>query len=260
MRALALATRYRIGLFEGDARLLVYDAPSLSGSLIGDDVREVLDQRPNTPRIYVMAPFIPLVEVSEALKTSAALRRAGAIASGQELAVVGLRLSAEGRITVVSRSYSLNGEDVVVEGDEVLLPEELREGWLFDLFDSNRGRVDAPPGIHFGKASDKHSDKFLRTSSVLLSTAACALVGLFALAAVRPQEPRRIFVDTAPLLSVAFAMQRVASTLGLWPQMPSAKSFSSYGGVDKLPRLSTGEIGRAVQQECRDRSRMPSSA
>ena len=242
MRALSLTTRYRIGPFEGDARLLVYDVAGLSGSLIGDDVREVLDQRPNTPRIYVMAPFLPFAEVSEALKASAALRRAGAVASGHELAVVSLRLSDEGSATVVSRSYSLGSEDVVVEGDEVPLPDELREGWLFDLFDSNRGRVDAPPGVHFGKASDKHSDKFLRTSSVLLSTAACALVGFFALAAVRPQEPRRIFVDTAPLLSVAFAMQRVASTLGLWLRMPSAKSFSSYGGVDKLPRLSTGDL------------------
>lgn len=242
MRALALTTRYRVGSFEGDARLLVYDVASITGSLIGDDVRDVLDQRPNTPRIYVMAPFMPFAEVSEALKTSAALRRAGAGASGNELAAIGLRLSAEGRAVVVSRSYSLSGEDVVVEGDEASLQEELIEGWLFDLFDSNRGRVDAPPGVHFGKASDKHSDKFLRTSSVLLSTAACALLGFFAIAAVRPQEPRRIFVDTAPLLSVAFAMQRVAWTLGLWSRMPSAKSFSSYGGVDKLPRLSVGDL------------------
>jgi hypothetical protein len=242
MRALSLTTRYRVGSFEADARLLVYDGASLSGSLIGDDVREVLDQRPNTPRIYVIAPFIAFTEVSEALKSSAALRRAGAVASGHEIAIVGLRLSEEVRATVVSRSYTLGSDNVVVEGDEVPLSEELREGWLFDLFDSNRGRVDAPAGVHFGKASDKHSDKFLRTSSVLLSTAACALVGFFALAAVRTQEPRRIFVDTAPLLSVAFAMQRVASTLGLWPHMPSARSFSSYGGVDRLPRLSTGDL------------------
>jgi len=242
MRALSLVTRYRVGSFEGDARLLVYDVVGLSSSLIGDDVREVLDQRPNTPRIYVMAPFLPLQEVSEALKASAALRRAGAVGPGHELAVVGLRLSADGRAIVMSRAFSIASGDDVVEGDEVPLPEELREGWLFDLFDSSRGRIDAPPGVHFGKASDKHSDKFLRTSSVLLSTAACALVGFFAFAAVRPQEPRRIFVDTAPLLSVAFAMQRVASTLGLWPRMPSAKSFSSYGGVEKLPRLSTGDL------------------
>jgi hypothetical protein len=242
MRALSLNTRYRVGSFEADARLLVYDVASLLGSLIADDVREVLDQRPNTPRIYVMAPFIAFAEVSEALKSSAALRRAGAAASGHEIAVIGLRLSDEGHATIVSRSYSLDSDDVVAEGDEIPFPNELREGWLFDLFDSNRGRVDAPAGVHFGKASDKHSDKFLRTSSVLLSTAACALVGLFALTAVRPQEPRRIFVDTAPLLLVAFAMQRVASTLGLWPCMPSAKSFSSYGGVDRLPRLSTGDL------------------
>ena len=242
MRALALTTRFRVGSFEGDARLLVYDLASLSGSLIGDDVREVLDRRPNTPRIYVIAPFVPFEEVSEALKVSVALRRAGAVAPGHELAVVSLRLSADGRATVASRAYSLSGEGVVLEGDDVPLPDELREGWLFDLFDSSRGRVDAPAGVHFGKASEKHSDKFLRTSSVLLSTAACSVVGFFALAAVRPAEPRRVFVDTAPLLSVAFAMQRVASTLGLWPQMPTAKSFSSYGGVDKLPRLSKGDL------------------
>ena len=101
MRALALSTRYRVGLFEGDARLLVYDGANLSGSLISDDVREVLDQRPNTPRIYVVAPFMPFAEVSEALKVSAALRRAGAVASGHELAVVGLRLSDEGRAMAV---------------------------------------------------------------------------------------------------------------------------------------------------------------
>lgn len=242
MRALSLVTRYRVGTFEGDARLLVYDVVQLSSSLIGDDVRAVLDQRPNTPRIYIMAPFLPLQEVSEALRASAALRRAGAVGSGHELAVIGLRLEANGRATVVSRSYSIGSNDTVVEGDEAPLSDELREGWLFDLFDCNRGRIDAPPGVHFGKGSNKHSDKFLRTSSVLLSTASCALVGFFALAAVRTQEPRRIFVDTAPLLSVAFAMQRVASTLGLWPRMPSARSFSSYGGVDRLPRLSTGDL------------------
>jgi hypothetical protein len=242
MRALSLTTRYRAGAFESDARLLVYDGTSLSGAVISEDVREVLDHRPNTPRIYVMAPFIPYAELTDALTDSAALRRAGAVALGEELAVICVRLNADGRAEVVSRSYSLDDRNAVIEGSEVPLPRELREGWLFDLFDSNRGRVDAPPGVHFGKASDKHSEKFLRTSSVLLSTAACALVAFFALAAASTREPRRIFVDTAPLLSVAFAMQRVAATLGLWPRMPSAKSFSSYGGVDKLPRLSTGDL------------------
>lgn len=213
MRALVLTTRFREGAFEGEACLLVYDAVTLSGSLIGDDVRDILDRRPNTPRIFVLAPFLSLSDVTDALKAGVAVQRAGAVPSAGELAAVGMHVSAEGRADVFSRAYTLrNG--MTVGGDERRLPDELRQGWLFDLFDTHRGRVDAPAGVHFGKASGKHCEKFLRTSSVLLSTAACAVIGFFALAATGVQEPRRIFVDTAPLLSVAFAMERVAATLG----------------------------------------------
>ena len=241
MRALALTTRFRDGAFEGDACLLVYDLTELTGSIIGDDVRDILDRRPNTPRIFVLAPFLPFDHVAAALKSSAGLQRVGAVAGAGELGVIGLRVDEHGNCLVFSKAFTLL-EGISNGGEPTPLAPELRQGWLFDIFDTNHGRVDAPAGVHFGKASDKHADKFLRTSSILLSTAACALVGFFALAAVRPQVPRRIFVDTAPLLSVAFAMQRVAETMNLWHRMPPAKSFSSYGGVDKLPNLARGDL------------------
>jgi len=92
------------------------------------------------------------------------------------------------------------------------------------------------------KSSEKHSDKFLRTSSVLLSTAACGLLAAFVTASVRGGQPRRIFVDTAPLLAVILAMQRVASAAGLWHELPPSRSFSSYGGLSGLPPLNRGDL------------------
>lgn len=242
MKALALTTRFREGAFEGDACLLVYDVTDLSGSSIGDDVRDVLERRPNTPRIFVLAPFLTEVEVEAAVSEGSALRRAGAVskAATVEVSLLGMRFEGD-QACVMSRSFILV-DDEPVRGEWRKLPDGLREGWLFSLFDEYGGLVDAPIGVHFSKASGKHSIKFLRTSSVLLTTAACGVMAFFGLGAMRHLEPRRIFVDTAPLLSLAFAMQRIAMAQGFWKQMPPAKSFSSYGGVGRLPRLAKSDL------------------
>ena len=58
MRALALTTRYREDAFEGDACLLVYDEIEVSAAMVSSDVRDVLNARPNTWKIYVAAPFL----------------------------------------------------------------------------------------------------------------------------------------------------------------------------------------------------------
>ncbi len=120
--------------------------------------------------------------------------------------------------------------------------DELIQGWLFNLFDQSRALVDAPAGVHFGKGSGKHARHFLRASSVLLSSAACGLVGLATLARLPAEEPRRIFVDTAPLVAVAQAMQRIARNLGQWAFSQPVVSFSSYGGIDRAPTMGYGDI------------------
>lgn len=242
MKALALTTRFRDGAFEGDACLLVYDLTSISGTAIGDDVRDVLERRPNTPRIFVLAPFLSEDDVEKALLDGPAIIRAGAVSRsvGIEVSMLGLT-SQDERNEVKSKNFFLK-DGKPVGGEWRSLPAALREGWLFNLFDANGGLVDAPIGVHFSKASGKHASKFLRTSSVLLTTAACGVLAFFGLAELRRLQPRRIFVDTAPLLSVAFAMQRVALARGSWSDMPPAKSFSSYGGVGNLPRLAKSDL------------------
>jgi hypothetical protein len=236
MRALALTTRFREGAFEGDACLLVYDEIDLSGAVIGEDVRDVLDRRPNTPRIYVLAPFH-----SEDVLQAAVVGGTGIQRAGGDLSLVTLQAAADGQLKVVALPQPQSADSEAVAPTAVAF--EMQEGWLFDLFDSRRGRVEAPAGVHFGKASGKHSDKFLRVSNVLLSSAACGLVAYLALAKIAPGDIRRIFVDTAPLLSVAFAMQRIAQARGLWTTSPPARSFSSYGGLEQLPTLGSGDLG-----------------
>lgn len=231
MKALVLTTRFRDGTFEGDACLLVYDDSNISGTSIGDDIRDLLERRPNTTWIFILAPFLIETKIESALLEGSALRRAGADSTSTMAEVLLLGMQTEGNQScVMSKRFALVNDTPV--GDVwQKLPDALREGWLFRLFDANGGLVDAPIGVHFSKASGKHANKFLRTSSVLLTSEACGVIAFFSLAGVSNLEPRRIFVDTAPLLSLAFSMQRIAMTRGLWQGMPPTKSFSSYGGV-----------------------------
>jgi len=234
MRALALTTRYREGAYEADACLLAYDEMTLTGAMVSADVRDVLDRRPNTPWVYVLAPFHKETNVIEAvLGGTGAQRTAGSIS------VLAYRRTPSGAVSVASISDDPLGSGKRVE---TVLPSELQHGWLFDMFDSRGGRVQAPIGVHFGKASGKHADKFLRTSSVLLSTAACGVTAFFTLASLPIRAVRRIFVDTAPLLSVAFALQRLSALHGIWGDLPPAQSFSSYGGLDRLPSLGHHDL------------------
>ena len=234
MRALALSTRYREGAFEGDACLLVYDETELSGAMVSSDVRDVLNARPNTWKIYVVAPFLDEATVVRAALGGSAFERA----AGNIGVLVGRPAAAE----PLSLQFLHRSE---VDG-EISAPspanDELIQGWLFNLFDQSRALVDAPAGIHFGKGSGKHARHFLRASSVLLSSAACGVVGLATLARLPAEEPRRIFVDTAPLVAVAQAMQRIARNLEQWAFAQPVVSFSSYGGIDLAPTMGYGDV------------------
>lgn len=246
MKSLVLTTRYREGAFEGDACLLVYDVASISGSVVGDDVRDVLERRPNTARIFVLAPFLNSEEVDQAITDGSALQRAGANWPSPVTEISVLKLSKESNgFEVVSQALSLKtdgGTTRVIRSEWIRLAPELREGWLFCLFDMYGGLVNAPIGVHFSKASGKHADKFLRTSSVLLSTDACGLLAFFSISLMPKREPRRIFVDTAPLIAIAQAMHRIARNIGIWTTSPPVRSFSSHGGVGLLPLLGRNDL------------------
>lgn len=234
MRALALTTRYREGAFEGDACLLVYDETEFSAAMVSSDVRDVLNARPNTWRIYVVAPFLDEATVVRAALEGSAFERA----AGNVGVLVGRPATAE----PLTLQFLYRNEVDGGIGASSPANDELIQGWLFNLFDQSRALVDAPAGVHFGKGSGKHSRHFLRASSVLLSSAACGFVGLATLARLPAQEPRRIFVDTAPLVAVAQAMQRIALNLAQWAFSQPVVSFSSYGGIDRAPTMGYGDV------------------
>jgi len=202
--------------------------------MVSSDVRDILNARPNTWRIFVVAPFLDEAKVLRSTLDGSAYERA----AGRIGVLVGRRATAKPlTLQFVNRSEEDGKTDVLSPAND-----ELIQGWLFDLFDQCRALVDAPAGVHFGKGSGKHARHFLRASSVLLSSAACGFVGLAALARMKAEEPRRIFVDTAPLIAVAQAMQRIARNLGHWAISQPVLSFSSYGGIDRAPTMGYGDL------------------
>jgi hypothetical protein len=110
------------------------------------------------------------------------------------------------------------------------------------LFDSRNGLVKAPAGVHFTKLSGQHADKFLRASNVLLTSAAIGAIAFFCLGLIGGVYIKRVFVDTAPLVAVAFAMARVARASGIGTSDPEVESFSSYGGLGNLPPLGMNDL------------------
>jgi hypothetical protein len=245
-QGLWLRTRYRQDMYEGEACLLVYDAESLDDSIVGGDVKRVFEQRAGTANIFISAPFVRSQDCREALKTGVTVQRAMSYLSTKSGRVYLLEAHVDadsGKVSVKSiiLRWDEASNEVKFEGD-VPLANALREGWLFDLFDSSGGLVVAPPGVHFRKSSKKHAEKFLRAANTLTSSSACGLLALFALAELDPRTPKRILVDTAPLISVSYAMMRIAKNIGVWSSEVPTRSFSSYGGQSKLGRLSINDV------------------
>lgn len=247
MAELSLNTRFRERQFEADARIIVFDSPQVTSANISDEVRDLINRRPLTRNIFIAAPFISGTELERLLREGVAAVRAGASLDDADLRLWMLDVrEKDGTLHLEVQDFAAAAGAAIPGGEPSgiwkPMDPELIEGWLFDLFDSSGAMVDAPPGVHFTKSSGKHSTKFLRTSSTLLSTSACGFLAMVALSKLLYSQPRRMFVDTAPLLSVAYAMGSVANARGFWSGMPPVKSFSSYGGKDKLPQLASGDM------------------
>ena len=245
-QGLWLSTRYRESQYDGEACLLVYDVDSFDDALVAGDVKQVFEQRAGTANIFIAAPFLSNRSLREALKTGVAVQRAAAYMSAKSGRVYLLEVAVATDTRAVSITTSMlqwdaTTEQIQFEASKPIDPL-LREGWLFNLFDSNEGLVIAPPGVHFRKSSNKHTDKFLRAANTLTSSSACGLLAMFALAALAPRSPKRILVDTAPLLSLAYAMMRVAKVHSIWEVDVPARSFSSYDGQSKMRRLSVNDV------------------
>jgi len=243
MHALNLSTRFKDKSYQGEAVLLVYDEQHLSSNMISEDVRDQFESRPATARIYILAPFLPQLAVREAFLEGTLFNRVQSYfhAVGGRIYICGFG-DTDGRRPCIGIPFTVNSENEPIEEAAVEIDLELIHGWLFDLFDRYSGRVSAPPGVHFGKSSGKHSDKFLRVSNVTLSSKSCAVIGYCTLGSIIGAQPKRIYVDTAPLISVAFAVEKIALANAIWELPVQITSFSSYGGLAKLPAASNRDV------------------
>lgn len=243
MHAQRLTTRISRQGFQGEESLLIYDEQQLTGTMLGDDIREVFDSRPAIARVYILAPFVQEQEIRSILDSSSVFDRMGGYfkAIGGRLCILTF-VAVEGGVAACEIPFYVDDNGRPQQDTVAPICQELRNGWLFDLFDKYRGRVDAPVGVHFAKSSGRHSAKFLRVSNVLLSSSSCAAIAFFILEVVRCGQPRRIFVDTAPLLGVAFALQRIALIHEIWSLSAPVTSFSSYGGLTRLPASSGRDL------------------
>lgn len=225
--------------------LLILDDHTATAAALGEQVRNLIDAEPLTRTIYVAAPLIGGQQLQELLVGGLPVVRASAKEGidGPQFYMLDLLVGdTDGELRLRRLSMTTNVGTSVTTGGWTQLEPEVMEGWLIDLFRSRGAMVHAPHGVHFGKSSGKHSKEFLRTSSTLMSTATCGLLAMVVLSKIRNLTPRRIFVDTAPLLSVAYSIFQVASVRGLWDLMPPAHSFSSYGGIGQLPNMGLGDL------------------
>ncbi|MEJ5153572.1 hypothetical protein [Comamonas sp. MYb396] len=245
-RALWLRTRYREQQYEGEACLLVYDDESFSDLMVSGDIKEVFERRANTANIFIAAPFLSGDKCRTALKPGTSVQRAASYLSGRSGNVYLVELCGETdseNLVVMTRQVSWDSKaNEAIFGKTEVLSAVLQEGWLFDLFDRNEGLIVAPAGVHFRKSSRKHTGTFLRAANALTCSAACGLLALLSLQQLGRVLAKRIFVDTAPLLSLAFALTRVARVHNIWTDDVPARSFSSYGGLKRIGRLSTNDI------------------
>ena len=245
LRALHLVTRQRENAYEAEACLLVYGLDAFSDEVVSSDIRVVLDERPATQFVYIAAPEMKEAGMIEVLAAGESTTRKIAedppASVGRRFFILSLHVLDE-RISV--RRRKIGADDFSLEDANAAepLPVALQDGWLFDLFSSREGFVNAPDGVHFRKGSKKHSEVFLRAANVLLDKNCCLLLGFFALAHQFLRAPRNILVDTAPLISVAFCMARIAGLLDIWDGCAGVRSFSSYGGLAHVGRPSSSDL------------------
>jgi hypothetical protein len=108
----------------------------------------------------------------------------------------------------------------------------VREGLRW-IFRERNGMLRTGPGFHYVNPSGRHTKGFIRTGNVLLHSAEVAFIAMGILK-WWPPGLRRIFVDTASISSVAYALISLREIFEPNLRPPTIDSFSSYGGVHEF--------------------------
>lgn len=206
-------------------QLLVYEESFPSEGKVSQDIRDLIERFPFSREISVIAPNCDEQMLWQLLNQGTASFRTQH--QNIELSVICFDKNLQSlRRQIVNADSNLN---LTID-----LPIELQNAWLFDLFHRHHCLVPAPEGVHFGKTSGKHSNKFLRAANVLVGSLEASLLAFFLLPFSSKLQPQIIHVDTGPLVSVALALIAQLRRRNLWSNSVTIESFSSYDGISNL--------------------------
>ena len=208
-----------------ECQLLVYEESHPSEGKVSQDIRDLIERFPFSSEISIVAPNCDEHQLLQLLN----LGTAGLRAQHQNIQLSVIYFDKNQNSLRSQRVNSESNINLVYD-----LPIELQNAWLFDLFHRHHCLVPAPEGVHFGKTSGKHSDKFLRASNVLVGSLEACLLAFFLLPFCSKLKPSIIHVDTGPLVSVAMALITQLLRRGLWSNSVTIESFSSYDGINSL--------------------------
>jgi hypothetical protein len=201
-------------------------SPEIDAQLLAEALRAHLDRASPPSRLFVLGPAPGRERLVE-------------VAGGEDLAdalpaftrwlnpppVIPLAYEADGAL------IDLSGRVPEAEAPDfatVLLRTGLRR-----VFNENTGMLRAPAGFHYVNPSGRHTLAFIRAGNVLLHSAEISFVAM-GLLRFWPEGVRRIFVDTASISSLAYALVGLRRVFEPGLLVPSIDTFSSYEGVDSF--------------------------
>lgn len=178
-----------------------------------------------------LAPDEVVVVVRETARGGVAT----AIGEDDELEAMRARLGRHAKITVVGFDAlgAEAGRQVALGGGEpsALGLAEIARRSVTSIFTERGGFVEANANYHFRNPSGRHTDRFMRLSNILVSSAEISLIAMAALPLL-PPDAVTVHVDTPAMFPIVSAMTDHLRSLAPTRRTLKAESFRSYLGVD----------------------------
>lgn len=201
-----------------------------SGLDLGDQLKEHFKQVAVAEELWLVAPdFLAaeLADLADARDLQDRLGKASALATTRCVT-----FDAAGRWTQV---HHTRPSDLPVGSAQ----PTVQSAGLRALFTECRALLTAHAGLHFGKPSGKHSTHFLRGGAVAERSVHAHFVATALLEWASTRNYDRIWVDTAAISSVAYALNELRQTMtGAPPAV--VDSFSGYDGLDHVSFAAEG--------------------
>lgn len=129
-------------------------------------------------------------------------------------------------------TYDIEGSvsEASMETPDTGLIESLKKTGLANIFKTRGGMLEPSPTHHYIKPSQAHSNRFMRTGNVLVSSAETNFLA-FCLMQYLRRDTSHIYCDTASINSVAYALVALKKSIDPSHPFPAIESFGSYEGI-----------------------------